>query len=153
MKQYLRKILPPEMILFSHKLRAILANLYFGFPARKMIVIGITGTNGKTTTANLIRAILEQAGFRVGMITTVNISIAGKEEVNETKMTTMSPFLLQSLLTRMVKAKCQYAIIEVTSHALVQHRVWGIPFDIAVLTNVTHEHLDYHKNMEEYKDP
>lgn len=151
MKKYLKTILPPGVILFSHKLRAIFANLRFGFPGKKMIMIGITGTNGKTTTANLVKAILEEAGFRVGMISTVNISIAGKEEVNETKMTTLSPFRLQALLAQMVKAKCQYAIVEVTSHALIQHRVWGIPFDIAVLTNVTHEHLDYHKNMEEYK--
>lgn len=151
MKQYLRKILPESVILFSHKIRAILANIYYGFPGKKMIVIGITGTNGKTTTANLVNSILEEAGFKVGLVSTVNISIAGKEQVNETKMTTQSPFKLLSIMADMVKAKCQYAIIEVTSHALVQHRVWGIPFDVAVMTNISHEHLDFHKTMDEYK--
>ncbi len=151
MKQYLRKILPESVILFSHKIRSILANIQYGFPGKKMIVIGITGTNGKTTTANFTKAILEEAGFKVGLVSTVNISIAGREIVNETKMTTQSPFKLLSLMADMVKADCQYAIIEVTSHALVQHRVWGIPFDVAVMTNVSHEHLDYHKTMDEYK--
>lgn len=152
LKKQLKKILPKSTILWWHKTKAIFANIAFGFPARKMVVVGVTGTNGKTTTLNLIASILDTAGFKVGMLTTVNFKIAEHMWVNETKMTTLSPWKLQKTLAQMAKAGCQYALVEVTSHALIQNRVWGIPFDIAVFTNLTHEHLDYHKTMEGYRE-
>lgn len=151
MKNFLRKILPNSWILASHKLRAVLACLLYRFPARKLKVIGVTGTNGKTTTCHFIASILEEAGFKVGMLTTIDFKIGSKTWENVTKMTTISPFLLQRFLRKMVKEKCDYAIIETTSHAITQFRIWGIPYDILVLTNVTHEHLDYHKTFLEYK--
>lgn len=134
-----------------HRAQGIAAATVYGFPSMKMRIIGITGTTGKTTTANLLAYILEASGARVGMATTVNIWTGTKKWVNETKMTTLSPFALQGLLRQMANNQCQYAIVETTSHALVQHRTWGIFYDMAVFTNLTHDHLDYHKTFENYK--
>lgn len=134
-----------------HRTQGVTAAMVTGFPSMKMRVIGITGTNGKTTTANLLAHILEASGVRVGMATTVNIWTGSKKWVNETKMTTLSPFALQGLLRQMANNKCQYAIVETTSHALAQHRTWGIFYDVAVFTNITHDHLDYHKTFENYQ--
>jgi len=152
MKDYLRKILSPEFILFTHKVRSILATVYYGFPARKLKVIGVTGTNGKTTTCNMIARILEEEGYRVGLATTINFKIVDKEWVNQTKMTTVSAFKLQKFLRDCVKANCHWVVVETTSHAITQFRNWGIKYNISVLTNITHDHLDYHKTYEEYRD-
>lgn len=151
-KKLLRPYLPDWLILFSHHLQGIFAAYWFRFPSRKMIVIGVTGTNGKTTTCQMIAKILEEAGFTVGMATTINVKVGKKEWINETKMTTIPPFALQKLLRQMVDAQCRFAIIETTSHAIAQFRVWGIRYSVAVLTNITHDHYDYHKNYEEYRD-
>jgi len=145
-----KKIIPNSFILFYHQLKAIFAAYYFGFPANKLTVIGITGTNGKTTSCHLTAKILEEEGYKVGMATTIAFKIGRKTWTNETKMTTLTAWQLQSLLARMVAAKCQYAILETSSHSLVQHRVWGINYDIVAITNITREHLDYHHSMEEY---
>ncbi len=150
-KSQLKKILPESTFLFYHKLQAIFACIRFGFPAKKMTIIGVTGTNGKTTVVNLISSVLQTAGYKTAHISTINFRIGNKIWPNTTKMTTISPFLLQEFLAKALKSGCQYAVIETTSHAVVQNRIWGIPYDVAVLTNVTHEHLDYHKNMTEYK--
>jgi len=150
MFNYIKKIIPNSLINLYHLLQAVFAALYFGFPSRKLKVIGITGTNGKTTTCNLIAKILEEEGYKVGLATTINFQIGRKKWVNETKMTTLGPWETQSLLARMVKAKCQYAVIETSSHALTQYRVWGVDYDIVGLTNITREHLDFHHTIEEY---
>lgn len=150
-KNYLRKILPPRLILWGHKIRAIIAAYYYGFPAKRLKVIGVTGTNGKTTTCHLIAKILEEAGYKVGLATTINFRIGAREWVNTTKMTTVSPFALQKLLREMVREGCHSAVIETTSHAISQYRNWGIKYDAAALTNITHEHLDYHKTLEGYR--
>ncbi len=152
MKDYLRKILPQSVILWTHKVRGMLAAYIYRFPARHLKVIGVTGTNGKTTTCNMIAKILEVANYKVGMATTINFKIGDKEWVNKTKMTTVSPFSLQKFLSECVKAGCHWVVIETTSHAIAQYRNWGINYDIAVLTNITHDHLDYHKTYEEYRD-
>lgn len=151
LKFNLKKILPQSLIILTHKMRAIIACWIYGFPAKKIKVIGVTGTNGKTTTCHLIASILEEAGFKVGMATTINFQIGSKKWINKVKMTTLSPFALQKLIYQMVKQKCDYAIIETTSHAVVQYRIWGIPYDMMVFTNLTHEHLDYHKTFENYR--
>jgi len=150
MKSLLRRFVPASLVLFFHQLKAIFAAYYFGFPSRQLKVIGITGTDGKTTTCNIITKLLEEDGHKVGMATTINFQIGKKKWVNETKMTTLSAWELQSMLARMVRSKCKYAVIETSSHALVQHRTWGIDYDIVGITNITREHLDYHKTMEEY---
>ncbi|MDD4151769.1 MAG: UDP-N-acetylmuramoyl-L-alanyl-D-glutamate--2,6-diaminopimelate ligase [Candidatus Gracilibacteria bacterium] len=133
-----------------HKIKAIIAAYYYGFPASDMIVIGITGTNGKTTTTNIVARALREAGERVFMFSTINYMINGVEYVNNFKMTTPSPFLLQKLLKEAKDAGCKYAVIETSSHSLFYSRVWGIDYDIAVLTNVTQDHLDLHGTMENY---
>jgi UDP-N-acetylmuramoyl-L-alanyl-D-glutamate--2,6-diaminopimelate ligase len=121
-KAWLRPKLSKETILWSHQVRAKLAARWFGFPGRDMKVIGVTGTNGKTTTCILIGSILEQAGFKVAELSTVRFKIGDKEIKNNTKMTTLSPWILQKFLAQAVKAGCGYTVLEVTSHALEQFR-------------------------------
>jgi UDP-N-acetylmuramoyl-L-alanyl-D-glutamate--2,6-diaminopimelate ligase len=129
---------------------AVIAAVMYGFPAKSLNVIGITGTKGKTTTTNLVANILTEAGYRVGMTSTTNFQVAGRKWINESKMTTMSPFFVQKILRQMVDERCQYAVLEVSSHSLVQNRVWGINFDMAVFTNIGEDHLDYHGGFQEY---
>lgn len=117
---------------------------YFGHPSRQLTMVGVTGTNGKTTTAHLIKAILGRAG----LIGTVAYEING--EVISASHTTPESLELNELLARMVEKHCTAAVMEVSSHALHQHRVDGIEFDVAVFTNLTQDHLDYHGTMEEY---
>lgn len=148
----LRKILP-----YSHPLRrwysffrGWIAAFRYGFPAKKIRVIGVTGTDGKTTTTNFIAEMLLDAGLRVGMISSATIRKGGKSWKNETKRTSLDPFFTQKFLRELVTEEYDAVILEVSSHALVQGRMAGIPFDIAVVTNLSQEHLDYHKTMEEY---
>jgi UDP-N-acetylmuramoyl-L-alanyl-D-glutamate--2,6-diaminopimelate ligase len=133
-----------------HKLKAIIATIRYGFPSRRLQVIGVTGTKGKTTTVNLIASILEEAGYRVGLTSTVNFQVAERKWVNESNMTTLSPFYVQKLLRQMVIARCQFAVVEVSSHSMIQNRLWGINFDCGVLTNIGEDHLDYHGGFKEY---
>ena len=127
-----------------------LTSAWYGYPSAKMKVIGVTGTDGKTTTANLIYAILKSAGKKVGLVSTINAKIGGKEIDTGLHVTNPEPLVLQALLQRMVKAKCEYAVLEVTSHGLDQERAEGVAFEIGVVTNITHEHLDYHKTFDNY---
>ncbi len=131
--------------------RSFLAALYFGFPSKKIKIIGVTGTNGKTTTVQMIGKILEESGHRVAMASTINFKFAEKEWVNETKFTTLSAWAVQKFISNAVNEKCEYLVLEVSSHALDQSRLYGVFFDIAVVTNITREHLDYHQSMEKYR--
>jgi UDP-N-acetylmuramoyl-L-alanyl-D-glutamate--2,6-diaminopimelate ligase len=133
-----------------HLLIAVLANIRYGFPARSMTIIGVTGTDGKTTTASLIYQLLSKNNKKVALLTSVSALIGGKSYDTGFHVTTPSPFMLQKFLAEARKAGAQYFILETTSHALDQHRVYGIPYKIGVITNVTHEHLDYHKTYEKY---
>jgi UDP-N-acetylmuramyl-tripeptide synthetase len=151
MKAYLKTILPQSFILWTHYVRGVLAAIIYGFPGRKLKIIGVTGTNGKTTTCNMIARILEKANYRVGMATTINFKIDKDEWVNTSKMTTVSPFALQKFLSNCLKAGCHWVIVETTSHAISQYRNYGIDYQIAVMTNITHDHLDYHKTFDEYR--
>ena len=123
------------------------ANL-FDNPSRKMKMIGITGTNGKTTSAFLIKDLLEQQGKKVGLMGTVQNMIA--DQVIPAKFTTPPAYELNALLNQMWRAGCQYVVMEVSSQALAQNRLYGIKYDVAVFTNLTQDHLDYHKTMENY---
>jgi UDP-N-acetylmuramoyl-L-alanyl-D-glutamate--2,6-diaminopimelate ligase len=131
---------------------AFLAAAFHGFPARKMRVIGVTGTDGKTTTANLIWSILRTAGYEAGLISTVN-AVIGKTRY-DTGLHTTTPDSpdVQAYLAQMVETGTEYAVLEATSHGLAHHRVAGCDFDVAVVTNVTHEHLDFHGSFEEYRE-
>jgi len=154
MLNYLRKKISADnpIRLLWHLFKGITAAYKYGFPAKKMVCIGVTGTNGKTTTTHMIEHILRTAGKKVGMMSTVEFRVNGEVTPNKSKKTTMSPFKTQKFLKRCLRHKVEYMVIECSSHALHQHRLWGIPFSISVLTNITHEHLDYHQTMEKYKD-
>ncbi len=128
-----------------------LAAAFFGFPARKLTVIGVTGTDGKTTTSNLIYKILVAAGIRAGMISTVNAVIG--DEVLDTgfHVTTPDAHDVQRYLAKMVDAGLTHVVLETTSHGWSQHRVDACEFDVAVVTNITHEHFDEHGSYENYR--
>ncbi len=134
----------------SRKELGLLASRWYGDPSKKLKIIGVTGTDGKTTTSNLIYWILKNGGRKVGLVSTINAKIENKEYDTGFHVTNPEPLLLQKLLNEIVKRKCQYAVLEVTSHGLDQERVAGVKFDIGVLTNITHEHVDYHKTMKKY---
>lgn len=133
-----------------HLLVAIAANIWFGFPSRKLTVIGVTGTDGKTTTTTLIYEILKEAGLKASMITSVHAVIAGREYDTGFHVTTPSAWYVQKYLRGAVNHGDTHVALEVTSHGLSQHRVWGVRFAVGVITNVTHEHLDWHGSFENY---
>jgi len=121
-----------------------------GYPARKLVVIGVTGTDGKTTTCHLIYEILKSSGFKVAMLSTVAGYIGGEEIDTGFHVTTPDAKFLQPFIKRVVNTGMTHLVLEATSHGLDQHRVLGCNIKIAVITNITHEHLDYHKNMANY---
>ena len=134
--------------------RIALANLacaFYSYPAQHLCTIGITGTDGKTTTSNLISAILEAAQIRTGLMTTANFRIAGQEWENATRQSTLEAVEIQQFLRRMLDHEVTHAVIEATSHGLELQRVRGCAFDIGVVTNITHEHLDFHKTLANYR--
>ncbi|MBW6473624.1 MAG: UDP-N-acetylmuramoyl-L-alanyl-D-glutamate--2,6-diaminopimelate ligase [Anaerolineaceae bacterium] len=134
----------------SREALAYISASYYGYPSRSMVLIGVTGTDGKTTTSNLIYEILRSAGFKAGVISTVNAQIG--EEVLDTGFHVTTPEApdVQYYLWRMKEAGLTHVVLEATSHGLAQHRVTGCDFDMAVVTNITHEHLDYHGSYPAY---
>lgn len=133
--------------------RAALAKIsaaFWDFPGRRLVVIGVTGTDGKTTTSALIRSILEAAGHGTGMVSTVSAAIGDESFDTGLHVTTPDAVTLQRHLAAMVEVGTDYAVVEATSHGLAQHRVTACEFDVAVVTNITHEHLDYHGSYEAY---
>ena len=127
---------------------AVLADEFFDHPSKKLKVAGVTGTNGKTTITYLIRDILKRADISSGIIGTINYCY--QDKVIPAVNTTPGPIELQSLLNDMAKSACQYCVMEVSSHALSQERTAGIDFESAIFTNLTPDHLDYHKTLENY---
>ena len=132
----------------AHQALALLADNFFGNPSRELKLIGITGTNGKTTTTTLLHEIFTQLGYKVGLLSTV-VNKIGVTEVPATH-TTPNPVALNALLRDMVDQGCSYCFMEVSSHAIHQHRIAGLDFDVAGFTNISHDHLDYHKTFKEY---
>ena len=136
----------------GHKLEAIILHTISGFPARDLKVIGVTGTNGKTTTTFMIHKMLVEAGYKAGIMSTVAYGVG--EDIHP-QIHHMTNVPVRELIQRIKWMKSQgvdWLVLETTSHALAQHRVWGVPYSIAVMTNVTHEHLDYHGTFENYRD-
>ncbi len=131
---------------------ATLAAAFYGFPARKLTVIGVTGTDGKTTTSNFIFQILKAAGLKVGMISTVNVVIGDHAADTGFHVTTPESPDVQRYLAQMVARGLTHVVLEATSHGLAQDRVAACEFDIGVVTNITHEHLDYHGSYEAYRE-
>ncbi len=153
MRDLIRPFLPQWLInYFWHLPNAILANIKYGFPARKITVIGVTGTDGKTTTTNMIYQILKSDGKKVSMVSTINAVIAGKDYDTGFHVTSPDSFTIQKFLSQSVMNGDKLIILEVTSHAIDQFRFFGINFETAVITNITHEHLDYHKSFKNYFD-
>lgn len=154
MLEFLRKIFPdthPIRLLY-HKAVAIVAAIYYRFPSSRLRVIAVTGTNGKTTTCSLIAQILEAAGHKVGVTTTVYFQVGDRKWTNLTKQTTQGRFELQRMLRQMVDEGCSHAVIEASSHAMIQSRLWGVNVDTAVFTNLTRDHVEYHGSMDAYKE-
>jgi len=135
---------------YYHLLQAVLANLYYGFPSRRLKVIGVTGTDGKTTTTHLIYHILKTGNKKVSLVSSVFAKIGDREYDTGFHVTTPNPFDVQKLLKAAADHGDEYFVLETTSHALDQYRVWGIKYEIGVITNITYEHLDYHQTYEEY---
>lgn len=132
----------------SRELYGKLCAAWFGHPEKKLTMIGVTGTNGKTTITNIIKHILMSAGYKTGLIGTIQNEIGN--EVLHTENTTPMAYDFMALLAKMVESGCKYAVMEVSSFALVQHRIGPSFFKTAVFTNLTQDHLDYHKDMEDY---
>lgn len=147
----LKQLIPQNIKNLYHLAQAILANFWYGFPSRKIRVIGVTGSDGKTTTVQMIGRILEEAGKKVAVASTINFRINGHEEKNLSHFTTESSFVVQKFVKKAIENGCEYLVLETSSHSLDQYRVWGVEYQTAVITNVTREHLDYHKTMEKYR--
>ena len=151
MKKLLEKIpFYNQLMIPYHILQSVLAGLKYRFPARHLRVIAVTGTNGKTTTAFMIWQMLRHSGYKVGLMTTVAWGVNTlRPELGH--MTTVDAFTLNQRIAAIKAKDVDFLVLEVTSHALAQHRILGIPIEIAVFTNLTHDHLDYHKTFENYR--
>ena len=153
-KSKVKKIVPKwlykPLLPAYHWTRAVMANFRYGFPAKKLYIIGVTGTNGKTTTANMIGAVLEASGHKVGILSSAVVQVGKDWQDSELTLTTEDVSILQKYLKRMVKDGVTHVVLEVSSHAIAQSRIWGIPFRGAVFTNLTQDHLDYHGTMDAY---
>ena len=154
MRTLVKKFIPSSLFQkiapTGHLIEAISYNVINGFPAHGLKVIGVTGTNGKTSTSFIIHRMLHEAGFKVGLMTTVAYGAGMDIKPQLEHMTTTSVPVLHKRIKELKAQGIEWLVLETTSHALAQHRVWGVPYSVAVLTNMTHEHLDYHKTFERY---
>ena len=140
-----------EAVLPYHWLKSVIYGIANGFPAKKLRVIGVTGTNGKTTTCFMIWKMLNEAGHKTGVMTTVGWGVDTIEQQIE-HMTTVDCKEMNERIKKVVEAGAEFLVLETSSHALAQFRDLGIDFEVAVMTNVTHDHLDYHRTFERYRD-
>jgi UDP-N-acetylmuramoyl-L-alanyl-D-glutamate--2,6-diaminopimelate ligase len=134
----------------GHLVESVLMNIRYGFPGRKLRIIGVTGTNGKTTTSFMIYRLLHESGKKVALLTTVANGVGADITPQKEHMTTTRASILLRRLRSYAEAGAEWAVVETSSHALAQNRVWGLPYEIAVMTNITHEHLDYHGTFKNY---
>lgn len=151
-----RKVLPSSVLHqveeAYRKGRVKLVSARYGNPARSLRVIAVTGTNGKTTTVNYINEILKEAGLKTAMFSTALIEVAGETQLNDLNATVGTTARMQQFFADAKKAKVDYVVLEITSHALQQHKLDTVPIEVAVMTNLTQDHLDYHKTMEAYAE-
>jgi UDP-N-acetylmuramoyl-L-alanyl-D-glutamate--2,6-diaminopimelate ligase len=134
----------------GHLIEAVIMTTKYGFPGRKFKVIGVTGTNGKTTTSFMIHTLLHNAGIKSALITTVGYGIGDDIVHQKQHITSPKAGVLQKRLKQFANAGVEWVIVETSSHGLAQNRVWGVPYQIAVMTNITHDHLEYHGTFERY---
>jgi UDP-N-acetylmuramoyl-L-alanyl-D-glutamate--2,6-diaminopimelate ligase len=151
LKTFIRKLLPKSVINLYHLGFAFLSALIYGFPSRKIKVIGITGTNGKSTTLNITSNIFETNGYKVAALTSIMFKIGEKEEENKLKMTMPGRFVINKFLREAVNAKCDFAFIETTSEGVAQNRHRFIDFKTAAITNLNPEHIESHGGFDNYK--
>jgi UDP-N-acetylmuramoyl-L-alanyl-D-glutamate--2,6-diaminopimelate ligase len=142
---------PVARVAAARRVLSSIAAAHEGYPARRLTVIGVTGTDGKSTTAFLTLAALQGCGLRAGLLTTIECRIADRVIPNPTRLTTQEAPVVQALLAEMVEAGCTHAVIEATSHGLALHRLDDCEFDVAVFTNLSEDHLDFHGDMDSYR--
>ena len=149
----LRSLLPerhPARLLY-HKIMAIAAAIFWRFPGYRLKVIAVTGTSGKSTTVELVQYLMHNSGVKTGSLSGIQIQVGDKKIHNASLRTTLRPWETQKWLRQMVSAGCEFVVIEVSSHALDQHRLWGVPVDTAILSNIfDNEHIDYHGDYADY---
>lgn len=152
-----KKIIPVGLFAavepYGHLAEAVLENIIYGFPARKLKVIGVTGTAGKTTTCTLITHMLRESGYKVAMMTTVAIDYGDGRgaQHNTSRMTSLGSLKLLQAIKKIRANRVEWLVLETTSHALAQHRVWGVPYSIVAFTNLSHDNVDYHGSFENYR--
>ncbi|HUC89724.1 MAG TPA: UDP-N-acetylmuramoyl-L-alanyl-D-glutamate--2,6-diaminopimelate ligase [Patescibacteria group bacterium] len=157
-RRTVKKILPQKVFRkvepLGHLGEAMLTQARHGFPAKGLNVIGVTGTDGKTSTCELIAHMLRSNGYKVAVLTTISVDYGDGRgpQPNPTRLTTMGVGALLDQIEKIKKCGANWLVLETTSHALAQHRVWAIPYSVVVMTNVGHEHLDYHGTFENYRD-
>lgn len=153
-RKIIKTLMPKQMFQSiepaGHLVESVIANIRYGFPSRRMHVIGVTGTDGKTTTSLMIQKMLHTAGIKSAVLSTVSYGVGDDIKQQMVHMTTSQSGILQKRLRDFKKAGAEWVVIETSSHSLAQNRVWGIPYEIAVMTNITYDHLDYHKTFENY---
>ncbi len=147
-----KRFLPTPLINFYHFTLSFLSALFFGFPSKKIKVIGVTGTDGKTTTTEMIAKILEEANYRVALLNSVRFKIDNEEKINTLRMTMPGRGFIQGFLRKAFKKNCEFAVIEVSSEGIKQYRHKFIDFKVAVFTNLTPEHIESHGSFEKYKE-
>ncbi|HUC95661.1 MAG TPA: UDP-N-acetylmuramoyl-L-alanyl-D-glutamate--2,6-diaminopimelate ligase [Candidatus Saccharimonadia bacterium] len=155
-RRLVKKLIPRNLFAkvepYGHLIEAMIAQALNGFPAKDLVVIGVTGTDGKTSTATFIHQLLVSNGYKSSMMSTISVDYGDGQGLkpNPTRMTVMDVSDLVRSIKKIKATGTKYLVLETTSHALAQRRVWGIPYSIAVLTNIYHEHLDYHKTFNNY---
>lgn len=156
LRQNIKKLIPKSAFHRverpAHLVESVLYSAKEGFPARKLKCIGVTGTNGKTTTVNLIFTMMKDAGYKVAILSSTQYGYLDDLQDEKEHMSTVPVPLLQKRLKHFVEQGAEWLVIEATSHALAQNRVWGLDFEMSIMTNVTHEHLDYHGTFERYRE-
>src|SRR3989344_7160846 len=151
LKSLIKKLTPNFLLKIYHYKLAFLGAIFFGFPSKKLIVIGVTGTSGKSTTVDFITKILEESGSKVSSVSSIRFKIGDKEWKNELKMTMPGRFIIQKFLKQAVNEKCKYAVLEVTSEGIKQFRHKFINFDTALFTNLSPEHIESHGGFKNYR--
>ncbi len=152
MKSLIKKFIPSFLLDFYHYLLSAIGAFLYGFPSKKLTVIGITGTSGKSTVVELTTRILEEAGLKAASLSSIKFKIGEKEWENKLKMTMPGRLKIQKFLSQAVKAGCKYAVLEVTSEGIKQFRHKFINFTIAVFTNLNPEHIESHAGFENYRN-